>query len=156
MPEENFWTLWCKGRLTEAETQTIRLGATPSGLTSAHLHHSPIVTKYKHRPVAQAEFMQLDASQSSSRKGLSFVHDFYNWSGTDRLTYEPGSFLLPNQNQCQSTEGNTKHIPRPVAWPTPFFIHQWPHLIPTSCTTRFLAEWVLLPLCRSSKQYQYQ
>jgi len=38
MPEENFWTLWCKGRLTEADTQTIRLGATPSGLTIAHLH----------------------------------------------------------------------------------------------------------------------
>jgi len=39
---ENFWTLWCKGRLTEADTPTIRLGATPSGLTSAHLHHHPI------------------------------------------------------------------------------------------------------------------
>jgi len=37
--EENFWILWCKGRLTEAETPTIRLGATPSALTSAHLHH---------------------------------------------------------------------------------------------------------------------
>jgi len=33
VPEENFWTLWCKGRLTEADTSTIRLGATPSGLT---------------------------------------------------------------------------------------------------------------------------
>ena len=39
VPEENFWTLWCKGRLTEADTPIIRLGATPSGLTSAHLHH---------------------------------------------------------------------------------------------------------------------
>jgi len=39
VPEENFWTLWCKGRLTEADTPTIRLGTTPSGLTSAHLHH---------------------------------------------------------------------------------------------------------------------
>ena len=37
---ENFWTLWCKGRITEADTQTIRLGATPSRLTHAHLHHS--------------------------------------------------------------------------------------------------------------------
>ena len=37
--KRNFWTLWCKGRLTEAGTQTIRLCATPSGLTSAHLHH---------------------------------------------------------------------------------------------------------------------
>ena len=41
MPEENFWALWCKGRLTEADTLTIRLGATPSGLTRAHLHHPP-------------------------------------------------------------------------------------------------------------------
>jgi len=39
MPEENFWTLWCKGRLTEADTQTIWLGATPYGLNIAHLHH---------------------------------------------------------------------------------------------------------------------
>jgi len=29
VPEENFWTLWCKGRLTEADAQTIRLDATP-------------------------------------------------------------------------------------------------------------------------------
>jgi len=42
VPEENFWTLWCKGRLTEADTLTIRLGITPSSLTSAHLHHPPI------------------------------------------------------------------------------------------------------------------
>ena len=28
MPEENFWTLRCKGRLTEADTPAIRLGAT--------------------------------------------------------------------------------------------------------------------------------
>jgi len=30
VPEENFWTLWCKGRSTEADTLTIQLGATPS------------------------------------------------------------------------------------------------------------------------------
>ena len=34
VPEENFWTSWCKGRLTEADTLTIRLGATPSRLTT--------------------------------------------------------------------------------------------------------------------------
>jgi len=43
VPEENFWALWCKGRLTEADTPTIRLGATPSGLTRAHLHHPPTI-----------------------------------------------------------------------------------------------------------------
>jgi len=42
VPELNFWTLWCKGSLTEANTPNIRLGATPSGLTSAHLYHPPI------------------------------------------------------------------------------------------------------------------
>jgi len=44
VPEESFWTLWGKGRLTEADTLTIRLGATPSGLTSANLHHFPFFT----------------------------------------------------------------------------------------------------------------
>jgi len=34
-------TLRCKGRLIEADTPTIRLGTTPSGLSSAHLHHPP-------------------------------------------------------------------------------------------------------------------
>jgi len=42
VPEGNFWTLWRKGRLTEANTPTIQLDATPSGLTNAHLHHPPI------------------------------------------------------------------------------------------------------------------
>jgi len=42
VPEDYFWTLWCMGRLTEADILTIQLGATPSRLTSAYLHHSPI------------------------------------------------------------------------------------------------------------------
>jgi len=42
--KRNFWTLWCKGRLTEADTPTIRMGATPSGLCSAHLLHPPFFT----------------------------------------------------------------------------------------------------------------
>jgi len=44
VPEENFWTLWCTGRLTQADTLTIRLDATPSGLTSANLHHPHFFT----------------------------------------------------------------------------------------------------------------
>jgi len=53
VPEENFWTLWCKARLTEADTPTIQLGATPSGLTSAHLHHPPIFYRPDALPAAQ-------------------------------------------------------------------------------------------------------
>jgi len=57
VPEENFWTLWCKGRLTETDTLTIRLGATPSGLNSAHLHHPPIF--YRPDALAAAEPCQI-------------------------------------------------------------------------------------------------
>jgi len=53
VPEENFWTLWCKGRLTEADKPTSRLGATPSGLTSAHLHYPPFFYRPDALPAAQ-------------------------------------------------------------------------------------------------------
>jgi len=53
VPEENFWTLWCKGRLKEADTPTIQLGATPSGLISAHLHHPLIFYRLDALPAAQ-------------------------------------------------------------------------------------------------------
>jgi len=43
VPEENFWALWCKGRLTfnrgRHTDHPAALGAPPSGLTRAHLHH---------------------------------------------------------------------------------------------------------------------
>jgi len=42
VPEENFWVLWCKGRLTETDKPTIQLGATLSGPTIAHRHHHSI------------------------------------------------------------------------------------------------------------------
>jgi len=53
VPEENFWTLWCKGRLTEADTPTIRMDATLSGLTSAHLHHPPYFNRPDALPATQ-------------------------------------------------------------------------------------------------------
>jgi len=42
VPKENFWTLWCKEGLTEADTLTIRMGATPSVLISDPPPSSPI------------------------------------------------------------------------------------------------------------------
>jgi len=59
--KRNFWTLWCKGRLTEADTLAIRLGVTPSGLRSAHLHYPPIFYRPDTLPAAQ-----LTLSQSST------------------------------------------------------------------------------------------
>jgi len=64
VPEENFWTLRCKGRLTEADTPIIRLGATPSGLTSAHLHHPPIF----YRPDALPFLLPNQQCQSTEDK----------------------------------------------------------------------------------------
>jgi len=45
VPEDNFSTLWFKGRLTEADTLTMQMGATPPSptLSSAHLHHPPFL-----------------------------------------------------------------------------------------------------------------
>jgi len=42
-----------QGRITKADTLTIRLGATPSGLTSAHLHHPHIFYTPDALPAAQ-------------------------------------------------------------------------------------------------------
>jgi len=54
VPEENFWTLWWKGRLTEADTPNIWMGATPSRLvTSAHLHQPHILYRPDALPAAQ-------------------------------------------------------------------------------------------------------
>jgi len=41
VPEENFWTLWRKGRLTEADTPTIRLGATLKANLNGEEKRSP-------------------------------------------------------------------------------------------------------------------
>jgi len=60
VPEENFWTLWCKGRLTEADTLAIWLGATPSGPTSAHLHHPPIHFYIGHKMEFYGHVLVLD------------------------------------------------------------------------------------------------
>ena len=65
VPEENFWTLWYKGRLTEADTLITRLGATPSRLISAHVHH-PLIFFYgpDALPAAQPSVKALKATSA--------------------------------------------------------------------------------------------
>jgi len=63
VPEENFWTLWCKGRLIEADTPTIQLGASPSGLTSAHLHHPPILYRWMPFLLANQQCLSTEGRQ---------------------------------------------------------------------------------------------
>jgi len=85
-PEENFWTLWCKERLTEADTVTIQLGATPSGLS--------IVSDI-------AIFvLKRDVKLQLTNSGLSSAHLHHPPFFTGWMPFMP-----PNQ-QCQSTEGN--------------------------------------------------
>jgi len=84
VPEANFYTLWCKGRLTEVDTLSIRLCATPSGLTSAHLHHLPHIF---YRPDA------LPAAQPTA-------------SNKDVVIYIAYLFIVLWH---QSTEGNTQN-----------------------------------------------
>ena len=83
VPEENFWTSWCKGRLTEADTPTIRLGATPSRLTSAHLHH-PHPRNKKYQPPSGhflRETLILDSNSNKQKKVTQ------TQSQTSRLTF---------------------------------------------------------------------
>jgi len=74
VPEGNFWTLWCKGRLTEADTLTIRLGATPSEPTSAHLHHPPFFT-------GQMPFLPPNQQCQSSEGNLEDSQCMKKWPG---------------------------------------------------------------------------
>ena len=79
MPEENFWTLWCKGRLTEADILTIQLGATPSGLTSAYLHHPPIFF------TGRMPFLAPNQQHQSTEGSLSTTYLFkWGLSSTER------------------------------------------------------------------------
>jgi len=80
VPEENFWTLWCKGRLTEADTPTIRLGATPSGLAGAHLHHPPPYFSQAGcpscRPTNSVKALKATTALTSTRKNHPLVSAF--------------------------------------------------------------------------------
>jgi len=76
LPEENFWILWCKGRLTEADTQTMRLGTTLSWLTSAHLHHLPIFLQAgcpSCRSTNSVKALKAEFQSFTSFKGINYA-----------------------------------------------------------------------------------
>jgi len=74
VPEKNFLTLWCKGILTKADIPTIRLGATPSGLTSAHLHHPPILKIFTGRKPFLPPNQQCQCTEGNMRSKGGLVH----------------------------------------------------------------------------------
>jgi len=93
VPEENFWTLWCKGRLIEADTSTIRLGVTPSGLTSAHLHHTPIFTGWMPFLLPNQQYQNTEGNQCIRirEKTLEFSSMVLNKAHTN---YMHSTFVL--------------------------------------------------------------
>jgi len=106
MPEENFWTLWCKGRLTEADTQTfIRLSATPSGLTTAHLHHPSTRWTKKNPPLRPLLILQ-------QCMGI-FVRNF-TWLLSDQIYTLSPSFIeiFLELTKLHSFNHNNPHFTR--------------------------------------------
>jgi len=102
VPEENFWTLWCKGRLTEADTPTMWLGATPSRLTSAH---SAIWDKP--RWLTNCCILNSHTSYITTTNTTTVLWPFFR-DHTGELVPEKNFWTLWCNQQRQSTEG--KHI----------------------------------------------
>ena len=103
VPEENFWTLWCKGRLTEADTPTIWLGTTPSGLTSAHLHHPPRNMAVKPNVIIQHFTVRLtsgayDISAFHSTTQMGF------WQKSKHLLISPETDRTPSPSAFHASE----------------------------------------------------
>jgi len=92
VPEENFWTSCCKGRLTETETLTIRLGATPSGLTNVHLTILPIFFTGRMPflpPNQQCQSTEGDAIQSNEVIACEFQLVMFVWFCTRVASLAP-------------------------------------------------------------------
>jgi len=100
VPEENFWTLWCKGRLTQADTLTFcpsidvctsqhgnvtRLGATPSRLTNAHLHLTFFTGRMPFLPPNQ----QCEGTEGRSQQALiseQYREESHLWHSITTIT----------------------------------------------------------------------
>jgi len=74
--KRNFCILWCKGRFTVADTPAIRLGATPSGLTSASLHHPPHIL-YRPHALPATQLIASKHWRQHSELNLSLISNLY-------------------------------------------------------------------------------
>ena len=91
VPEENFWTLWWNGRLTEADTPTIRLDTTPSRLTSAHLHHPPF---FYRSDVLPADQPTASKHWKQAYHTLYILNDFCIWYYEHVRMYLHGQMVI--------------------------------------------------------------
>ena len=107
VPEENFRTVWCKGRLTQADTLTIPLGPTPSWLTSAHLHHPPIFYRPDALPAAQpkvSKHWRQNTAQNSSDNFLSYPNVY--WGGVPyKGNTKYGHYGIPGDDETLYNDG---------------------------------------------------
>jgi len=108
-----------QGKINEAETPTIRLGATPSGLTSAHLHHAPIFYRPDALPATQPTVSKQWRQPEWFFSSTCYETKPFGISGIDFLQPD----VLPVTQPCHSTEDNSKHWHQPVASPHPLFIY---------------------------------
>jgi len=83
VPEENFWTLWCKGRLTEADTDH------PDGRHSIRTKQCP--------PPSCPFFYRLDALPAAQPTVLK------HWRQTKKImtTAENRNYIRSEQNKAQ-------------------------------------------------------
>jgi len=106
VPEDNFWTLWCNGRLTEADTLIMRMGATPPRLSSAGYcevaTERPVVKKWSTLKWATGERLDNWISDSSSCSRIFLFYDNTNCSFFVRCWTE-------NNNVVPKLD-TTKHI----------------------------------------------
>jgi len=103
VPEDNFWTLWCKGRLTEADTLTIWLGATASRLTIAHLHHPPYFYRPDALPVAQPTVLKHWRQLAHSDYGEDVRVLINGVTCTISVPYSKHSILINLNKFCQNS-----------------------------------------------------
>ena len=93
--EENFWTLCCKGRLTEADTLTIQMGATPSGLSSSDVCHPPSpIQKY----IANAQYLA----------GLQNLYVLLK-NGVSVFLNETFNLVFDTVGKMMNDEGSSRH-----------------------------------------------
>jgi len=113
VPEENFWTLWCKGRLTEADTTTIRLGATPSGLTSAHFHHPRFFLQARCpscRPTNSVKALKATSAFGLARRYYSCMAWIDNIKSWTRLSVEESIRMTEDRDKWRKyVHGVAKH-----------------------------------------------
>jgi len=78
VPEENFLDFMVQGKI-DRDTQTIQLGATPSGLTSAHLHHPPFLQAgcLSCRPTNSVKALKASSAVGLGESRLSSLQQCY-------------------------------------------------------------------------------